>query len=118
METKLLSKKVTSILQNPNNEIFISALSFWEISIKYSLDKLKLENVNPEDLPRKATDIGFKLLSLHSDETANYHHLKSTWHKDPFDRMLITVAIKNNFILISKDKDFAKYKEKGLKVFW
>lgn len=39
-------------------------------------------------------------------------------HKDPFDRLLISQAIKNSFVFISKDSKMNQYKEDGLNIIW
>ena len=72
----------------------------------------------PEDFPKLIKDIGFELISLKPEEVSTYHLLKSDWHRDPFDRMLIWQAIKLNVTLITKDERVAKYKDSGLKVVW
>ena len=118
LDKKKLSSKVIAILEDTNHEIFVSAVTFWEISLKYSLGKLDLSNVLPEDLPKLAEEVGFSLLPLLSIESAGYHQLNATWHRDPFDRMLIWQAIKNNLTLLSKDKNVALYKSVGLKLVW
>ena len=101
LDKKKLSSKVIAILEDTNHEIFVSAVTFWEISLKYSLGKLDLSNVLPEDLPKLSEEVRFSLLP-----------------RDPFDRMLIWQAIKNNLTLLSKDKNVALYKSVGLKLVW
>lgn len=113
-----LSKKATEILENVNNGIHVSAISFWEISLKFSIGKLELIGISPNQFPLLAIQIGFKLIPLVPEETATYHHLKGTWHRDPFDRMLIWQAIQQDLVLISKDKNIAEYGKEGLKTLW
>jgi PIN domain nuclease of toxin-antitoxin system len=117
-EQKKLSPKVNAILEDGVNEIFVSSVTFWEISLKYGLGKLDLDNIAPEDLPKVAEETGFTFLSLLPGESASYHKLNATWHRDPFDRMLIWQAINNNLTLLSKDKNVAQYKSVGLKLLW
>ena len=118
LDKKKLSSKVITILEDTNHEVFVSAVTFWEISLKYSLGKLELSNVLPEDLTKLSEEIGFSFLPLLPIESVGYHHLNATWHRDPFDRMLIWQAIKNNLTLLSKDKNVALYKSAGLKQDW
>ncbi|MEX2593821.1 MAG: type II toxin-antitoxin system VapC family toxin [Anditalea sp.] len=113
-----LSKKVRVIIENVNNNIYVSAISFWEISLKFSIGKLELIGVLPNQFPLLAIQTGFELIPLMPEETATYHHLKGTWHRDPFDRMLIWQAIQQDLVLISKDKNIAKYGKEGLKTLW
>jgi PIN domain nuclease of toxin-antitoxin system len=82
------------------------------------LGKLDLNGVHPEELPKLSKETGFEFLPLLPDESASYHQLDANWHRDPFDRMLIWQAIKNNLTLLSKDKNVAQYKSAGLKLLW
>lgn len=118
LDIQKLSKKVKSILEDPDNEIFVSSVTFWEISLKYGLGKLDLNGVDPEELPELALQTGFELMPLLPHEAAAYHKLDATWHRDPFDRMLIRQAIQKDITLISKDKNVAQYSSAGLKILW
>ena len=113
-----LSSTVRKTLENPDNSIFVSAITFWEISLKFSIGKLKLEGIDPSELTKQALLSGFQLLSLSAEESAGYYNLNLTDHKDPFDRMLIWQAIQQNLIFISKDRKFDKYTTAGLKTLW
>ncbi len=118
LETERLSKKTVEILEDPKNNIFVSALTFWEISMKYVLGKIELDQINPSQLPDMAAKLAFGILELRAEDARNYHTIVGKWHRDTFDRMLILQAMENNLILISKDEDIGKYAEEGLKVEW
>jgi PIN domain nuclease of toxin-antitoxin system len=113
-----LTKEATVILLDQRNTIYISKISFWEISLKFALGKISFHNVSPEALPDVALKSGFEILDLTVHELASFHRLKKSTHKDPFDRLIIWQAINNKFTLISKDKTFQDYKNFGLKVIW
>jgi len=113
-----LSDKVKAILENERNDIFVSAISIWEVSLKFSLGKLPLSGLSPDELPDWIIKTGFKLMSLSISESSTYHQLILTGHKDPFDRMLIWQAIRQNLILISKDRNVPQYAEIGLRIIW
>jgi PIN domain nuclease of toxin-antitoxin system len=117
-EQSKLSSKVKNIIANPENEILVSALSFWEISLKYSLGKMEIDNIPPDELPFWAKKHSFKIITLEAETTSTYHKLTATYHKDPFDRMLIWEAIQSNIPLISKDENVEKYQSEGLVVIW
>lgn len=118
MDVGKLSSKVREIIENQENTILVSAVTFWEISLKVSLHKLNLQGVIPEDFPRLALETGYELIPILPEEAASYHQLKADWHKDPFDRMLIWQAIQRKVMLISKDDQVFKYANVGLKVVW
>jgi PIN domain nuclease of toxin-antitoxin system len=116
-DTNKLSKKLKEILTNPDNQIIVSAISFWEVSLKSSLGKLKIKGFSPEDLPNFCLEIGFDIESLSAEDSSTYHKLKAAHHKDPFDRMLIWQAISNDYTLISIDGNVKKYVSEGLKIY-
>jgi PIN domain nuclease of toxin-antitoxin system len=118
MEKNKLSVKAQNTLENPDNSIFVSAISFWEISLKFSIGKLSLQGVIPNELPAIVEQMKFKTISLHPDEASTYHRLTSLHHRDPFDRMLIWQALTNNLTLISKDDRMLAYHSDGLKLLW
>jgi PIN domain nuclease of toxin-antitoxin system len=117
-ERKKLSPLVIETLENADNSVFVSSITFWEIALKFSVGKLDLINIMPDDFPEESLKIGFQLISLSPNESASYHKLLLTNHKDPFDRMLIWQAIERNLILITKDNNLDQYKIAGLKTLW
>lgn len=118
LDTGKLSIKAKDIIEDPKNLIVVSAVNFWEISLKYSLGKLELKGVSPDEIHDLAVETGFELISLSPEETSTYHNLEGGWHRDPFDRMLIWQAINRELILISKDKAMENYQEDGLNTVW
>lgn len=113
-----LPQAVREIIISPANEIYVSAVSFWEIGIKSRLGKLDLGNLVPEQLVSIAEEMEFQTISLTPEEASTYARLKETEHKDPFDRMLVWQAIQRNFVIVSKDGKFAKFEPFGLKIIW
>jgi len=118
LESDKISKTATEIIENPKNNIFVSTLSFWEISMKYALRKIELIETNPSEMPEMISKLGFNIIELGAEEASNYHLINGKWHRDPFDRMLIIQALINDLTLITKDEHIAKYKQEGLKVIW
>jgi PIN domain nuclease of toxin-antitoxin system len=116
-EPNKLSKEVSNIIQN-ESIIYVSLASFWEISIKFGIGKLDLKSLFPNDLPEICLKYNFKILPISIDEVTTYHQIKTAYHKDPFDRILIWQAIKNNFTLISNDVNMSPYRIEGLKLLW
>lgn len=117
-EKEKLSRLVRQTLENTDNNIFVSAITFWEIALKFSKGKMELQGILADQFPELSLQMGFQLIPLSVDESASYHKLNTTNHKDPFDRMLIWQAIKRNFIFITKDDSIAQYQELGLKTLW
>jgi PIN domain nuclease of toxin-antitoxin system len=114
-----ISQKAREVLLTEDAEIFLSATSFWEISIKYRLGKLDLKSHTPETLLE-----GFKrnfecrFLDLDFDDAVSFFNLGSDHHKDPFDRMLVWQALRRKLSIISNDEKIHAYKDTGLKLIW
>jgi len=119
LQTNNLSKKSKEIISNRNNEICVSTVSFWEISLKTKMNKFSFKNIDIKDFPVYAKNMGFSIIDMQENETITFHKLPfKKDHKDPFDRMLIWQAITKDMTLISKDKLFEQYKKDGLKLIW
>jgi PIN domain nuclease of toxin-antitoxin system len=114
-----LSPNTIEQLQDTKNKVFVSAVSLWEIALKYSLGKLILGALSVENIPVYCMKIGFEMLPLEPLEVLGFHLLPTKKnHKDPFDRMLIYQCIRNKYILVSKDSKMKLYEENGLKCIW
>ena len=117
-ENKKLSTAVKDTLENTENEIFVSAICFWEVSLKFSLGKLTLQGINPEELLALTIQTGFKLISVTSEDCVDFYKMKNLIHRDPFDRMLIWQALKHDLVFITKDDTVKQYHSIGLKTLW
>ena len=114
-----LSKKSREIIFNKTNEICVSTVSFWEISLKSGIKKYSFKNVNILDFPKYARKMDFNIIDMQENEAITFNKLSlKNNHKDPFDRMLIWQAITKNMTIISKDELFEQYKKDGLKIIW
>ena len=118
MKAEELSRKASSAIKNADNEIYISTISLWEISIKVRIGKLELKGIHVKDLPGIIDKMDYKIISMEADDAIQYSLLKESTHNDPFDRMLIQQSINRNMVMISKDKEFKKFVPYGLKVIW
>jgi PIN domain nuclease of toxin-antitoxin system len=119
LETAKLSKNVKEIILNKNNEIFVSTVTFWEITLKTSIKKLSFEKIDIRDFPKYAKEMGFTIMDMKEEETITFHELPlKENHKDPFDMMLVWQAITNDMILLSKDNLLKQYEENGLRTTW
>lgn len=115
---KKLSPRARKEIRDRENEVALSVVTFWEISLKYALGKLELANTEPEELPEAAEEMGLDILLLRPVEAASFHKLPRIAHKDPFDRLIIWQAIQHKMTLISRDRQFKVYEQFGLKSPW
>jgi len=113
-----LSKRARTSILDPENEVFVTVVSFWKISLMYALGKIEMKGLNPEDLPAAAKEANFETIQLEPGEAASFHRLPRIGPKDPFDRLIIWQAIQRDFFLISADREFSAYQEYGLELFW
>lgn len=103
-----LSENARNLFQNPDNEVYLSVASCWEISIKYHLKKLVLRQA-PDTLIPKLRDRYF-IASLPISEAAALHiHRLPTLHRDPFDRMLVAQATMDGMPILTPDELIAQY---------
>jgi PIN domain nuclease of toxin-antitoxin system len=116
--TKNIPKSLLSKLENQENDLFVSAVSFWEIAIKFNLNKLKLGNLNPNELVNLCKEHQIKLIDLEAKHCSTFYLLDSYHHKDPFDRILIWQAIQHNLKFVTNDKNIKMYESIGLKTIW
>ena len=119
VEKSKLSKLVFEILQDTDNQLFVSAVSFWEIAIKHGKGKLYLENFQIQNIANYCKRLGIEQIPLIPEDAINYSNLPFFEnHKDPFDRMLIYQCISGNYTLLSKDNKMKFYENEGLEYIW
>lgn len=100
-----LKPQIRSLVENPQNHIFVSVVNAWEITIKQKKGKLHLKTT----LENTFNEPGFELIPITFDHVLNLHQLP-LHHKDPFDRMLVAQAISEKLTLITHDQKLKKYK--------
>jgi len=116
--TKELSKNVIRVIKNPDNEIYVSSVSLWEIAIKTRIGKLEITGTSIDELPSIIEKLDYSQISLTGEDAIGYANLKESTHKDPFDRMLIWQCLSRNMTMISRDTEFLKFVPFGLKLLW
>ncbi|HSL02676.1 MAG TPA: type II toxin-antitoxin system VapC family toxin [Nitrospiraceae bacterium] len=99
-----LSEKARQLIGEPENTVFISAVSLWEIWLKESLGKLRL----PSNFEDRLAAEPFEALPLTAGQ-ARHVALLPWHHRDPFDRMLIAQAEVEHLILLTADEVVAAY---------
>jgi len=114
-KTSNLSAKTREILENA--DVLVSIVSWWELSTKFGLGKIDLGKGTPEDLLKTTREMNYVSLPLSESEVCSFHRLARI-HKDPFDRMLVWQAIKNDLTLVSRDNRLSPYASYGLQLIW
>jgi PIN domain nuclease of toxin-antitoxin system len=103
-----LSATVSAAIRDPNNQVFLSAVSFWEISIKHSLGKLPLPQPPAQFIPQQREKHLITPLALDEAAVAQLGGLP-TLHRDPFDRMLVCQSQAHGLTLASSDPLIRQY---------
>lgn len=109
-----LNNAAQRILQEGDQEIFLSAVSSWEIVIKWFLGKLKLPKAPAELIPEALARFPVQPLAVTHNHSLAVAELPRH-HNDPFDRMLIAQARSEKLVLMTADPVFEKY---SVKTFW
>ena len=87
------------------SEVYVSAASIWEISIKAAIGKLKADAA---EILAAIQPAGLNLLSITGDHAARVSRLPAH-HQDPFDRILVAQALTEPMILLTNDKALEPY---------
>jgi PIN domain nuclease of toxin-antitoxin system len=103
-----LSTKAKEVLANPQNDLFFSAASYWEICIKTSIGKLILGKNWIKQFDREMEFNHIQWLPIRKQHSQTVCSLPGI-HKDPFDRILIAQAKWEKMTLITIDKNIQKY---------
>lgn len=117
-EPEKINVKAKALITSPSNAIFVSLVSFWEISLKYSLGKLHLKNISPAEFPDVVKKMDIEILDIDVDDVSTFHELPKIGHRDPFDRLIIWQAIRRKMSIMTKDNEFKLYKPHGLRIVW
>ena len=109
-----LSDNVTAIISDGNNEIFLSAVSAWEIAIKVAKKRLTIPEEPVRFVPSRMQLHGFQPLPIQIHHATRIYELP-IYHTDPFDRLLIAQSQIESMPLISVDADIRRYE---VEVIW
>lgn len=99
-----LSAPARELIEDPSNEILVSAVSAWEIAIKRALGRLEA----PDNLLEAIEDAGFLRRTIGFGEARRLAGLPDH-HRDPFDRMLIAQALEDAIPIVTCDTQIARY---------
>lgn len=103
-----LATDVRDAIRDPDNEVYLSAVSVWEAIVKYQLGKLPLPE-HPETYLPKQRDL-HQIVSLALDESSVVQLAKlPPLHRGPFDRMLICQALQNDLTIATVDTAVRAY---------
>ena len=103
-----LSDAAREAIADPDNEVFVSTASAWEIATKYQLGRLSGAALITADIAGAVASQGFTELPISIRDGQAAGGLPAI-HKDPFDRMLIAQAIAADMVIVSNEGLFNAY---------
>jgi PIN domain nuclease of toxin-antitoxin system len=103
-EPSKLSPESRKSIEDPSNEIFVSAASLWEIAIKAGDGKLSV----PDELERSIFAVGFQPLEIRFPHVRRLRSLP-LHHRDPFDRILVAQAMHEDLAIATRDRRIPSY---------
>ncbi len=111
-----LSDKARDLLTDPDNNIYFSSVSVWEILLKTSTPGNNLK-LSPEEFIKYCEESGYFSLNMTTQHIVEASKLNTSdaeeqGHKDPFDRLLIAQAKSENYSFLTHDSKLKLYHEK------
>jgi PIN domain nuclease of toxin-antitoxin system len=107
-DDEALSPESRKLFNDPTNDVFLRAVSGWEIMLKYSLGTLPLPIAPEQFLPTQRSLYSIGALPLGEEATFHLPKLPAL-HTDPFDRMLICQAIQHELTILTPDPLITQY---------
>ena len=103
-----LSDKARELFVKPDNDVYLSVVSEWEMAVKYKLGRLPLPENPQQYIPDQREKHAIASLSL--DEESALHIIRlPEIHKDPFDRMIVSQALIHGFAIVTPDEFIHQY---------
>jgi len=109
-----LSRDADAAIRNPDNEVFVSAVSAFEIAQKHRLGKLPSAARMAKFFDEEVAAERFLTLAISTADARLAGAMPYT-HHDPFDRMLIAQALLNDMTLVSREQLFDDF---GVERLW
>lgn len=107
-----LPARLRTLIEDPDNEILVSHLSFIEITIKQVINRLPEFSVLSGELIDTTRNDGFLILPTSFAHIAAYRRIPFyADHRDPFDRLILATALAEKIPVISADGNFGRYKD-------
>lgn len=103
-----LSQTAREFISDGRNQIYLSAVSAWEIALKYAKGRLELPEPPDDYITSRLKLHDFWPLSVEISHALHVYQLPAI-HQDPFDRLLIVQAQLENCLLITTDREIARY---------
>jgi PIN domain nuclease of toxin-antitoxin system len=117
IDEKRLTASARVLIENPDNDVFVSAASVWEIAIKHALRRGggRTMPISGAAALRHFRVSGYQMVDISPADAAAVDTLPAH-HADPFDRMLVAQALTAPFRLLTHDARVARYSASIIRV--
>ena len=102
------SSTARSLIEDENNEKWLSPASHWELAIKIGIGKYTLPDPFEVFIERAIDANGFLILPIEPSHTSVLTALP-LHHRDPFDRLIIAQAMVEQMDIVGADTQFDAY---------
>ncbi len=102
---KSLPARAAELIRDPANQIYASAVSVWEVAIKTSLGKIRID---PDEFVAALREGGFHELPVTARHASCIARLPKH-HRDPFDRLLVAQSLAEGMFLLTQDQPLTAY---------
>ena len=112
-DDRQLSARARTLFQSPEQEVYLSVVSAWEIAVKHALGRLLLPDVPSAFVPAQREALGIETLPLDEESVLHAARLPDL-HRDPFDRMLVCQALVHGLTILTPDPVLTRYPARTL----
>lgn len=101
---RTLTEEASRAIADPDERVLVSAVSIWEIAVKTSLGKLRIDG----DIAGASHEAGFEELPVRWSHARAIGSLEPI-HRDPFDRLLVAQALTDGHTIATRDPALEQY---------
>lgn len=107
IDDRRLGPAAREVVSDPENEVFVSVASLWEITLKVRIGKL---SADVGEILAACRDMGLRRLDISNDHLTSLAKLPLVpEHRDPFDHLLIAQALAEGLVFLSSDSNAGRY---------
>lgn len=106
-----MSTRARELVEDATNDVAVSLVSFWEITIKFHKGTLALPMTPPSWFAAAVDPYAFRVLGVERRDIEALHALgPPVAHRDPFDRLLLATALQRGLTFVTPDEHLNEYR--------
>lgn len=107
-DAREVPRRVVELFRAPDHDVYLSAVSAWEIALKHALGRLPLPEPPQRFVPAQREAHAIAPLPIDEESALHLSRLPAL-HRDPFDRMLVSQAIVHGLAILTPDPLVSQY---------